>query len=271
MTFKYIITAISFLIVLLNKTEGISLNKRLPNIPKCCPIGLAYRRHPETGSWYCGTESDYVDDAYLRKTIEIQYQILQKSKSCTVKLVKSINPNSKLQVTLEGKLRINNELLVDKNYCLENDGEQNILGVFSCNNDEQTKQKQLMTEIDDTANEIQEVFETKNRVSNVFESTFKRPISKCCHYGEGLQKRDDGTWICQPQLAFTYPKDFLTFKDLKYHTHQTCMDKSKYYDVNIGSINNPLKFIENNLYIQLYSEYCLDRVNRSDKVMIFYC
>lgn len=272
MIFKYI-AAILFLFVLLNKSESISLNKRVKNIPKCCPIGLVYRRHPQTGNWYCGAESDYddKDDEYFRKSIEIQYQILQKRTTCSVQLINTLSTNSKLQVTVEGKLRINYELLVDENFCLEMDGEQNILGVFTCDDEQAAKEKTSTNEIDYSANEIQQVMETKNRVSNVFESSNNRIISKCCHYGEGLQKRYDGTWICQPQLDFTHPKDFLASKALQYYTHPTCMKTSKYYDINIGNVQNPLKFIENNLYIQLYTDYCLDRENGSDRVMIFYC
>lgn len=270
MILKYIIAAVLLLTVLLHKSESISLNKRLKNIPKCCPIGLAYRRHPQTGDWYCAAENeDNKDDEYFLKSIEIQYQILQKSSRCNVKLVKQLYTNSKLQVTVEGKLRINYDLLVDENFCLEKDGEQNILGVFTCDNDEGT----LSNEVDYSSNEIQQVMETKNRVSNVFESAAltQRPISKCCHYGEGLQKRHDGTWICQPQMSFTHPKDFLAYKNLQYYTHPTCMKNSKYYDINIGDVQNPLKFIENNLYIQLFIDYCLERENGSDRVMIFYC
>lgn len=255
-----------FLLFFPSDSWGISLNKRLPNIPKCCPIGLNYRRHPDTGDFYCGNENEAKNDEYYKKSIEIQYQILQKRTNCKVKLVKMINKNSKLQITVDEKLRINYDVVVGGNYCLEKDGEQNSLGVFSCINEENTKEN----EIDDSLNEIQTPMETKNRAS--LPKTVKNGIiSKCCAYGEALQRRKDNVWVCGPQIRTTSPRDFLSAKNLEHQTHPTCMKRSKYYDLNVSDIQNPTKFLQNNLYIQIYSDYCLDRVNNSDRVMIFYC
>lgn len=255
-------TPLFLLTFFISGLESISLNKRLKNIPKCCPIGLAYRRHPETGKWYCGSDEYKDDDEYFRKSIKIQYQILQRRTRCEVNLIKPINMNSKLQVTVDGKLRINYNYLVDENFCIEKDGEQNILSVFTCDEPE----KKISNEID--SHEVQQVMETKNRMS--FEENSK-VIPKCCHYGEGLARNTGGVWICQPLSRSINPRDFLAAKNLQYHTHPTCMRTSKYYDSNIGNIRDPLQFVRNNFYIQLYSEYCVDRENRSDRVMIFYC